>query len=98
MQDQSDRTGQDGHKQSDSIEAFVALLTEEERMLVLLQGELYEGSWEAMLVDLRSRLEGRPYIFKLANRIKEDIARIEKLQAFEKQHDFRLADYVKPPA
>ena len=79
------------------VEDFVAHLADEEKMLVLLKGELYEGSWQAMLTDLHNRLEGKPFIFKLANRIRDDIARIEKLQAFEKQHQVDLTRFIKPP-
>ena len=76
--------------------SFVEQLSGEEKMLVVLKDELYEGDWSSMLEDLRNRLEGRPYIFKLADRITEDISRIEKLQNFEKTHQVDLADYVKP--
>ena len=88
-----------GPKQAppDTIEQFVSQLTEEQRMLVLLKNELYEGSWEAMRQDLSNRLDGKPYIFKLANRIKDDMERIEQLQTFETAHDVNLADYVTPP-
>ena len=79
-----------------TVHRFVEQLTPEERMLVILKGELYEGDWASMLEDLRNRLEGRPYIFKLADRITEDIARIEKLQDFERTHQVDLSDYVKP--
>jgi len=51
--------------------------------------------WEPMLDDLRNRLSGKPYIFKLANRIQDDIRRIEEMQEFEAEHDIDLADYVK---
>ena len=78
------------------VRSFVQQLSPEEKMLVILKGELYEGDWSSMLQDLRDRLEGRPYIFKLADRITEDINRIEKLQNFEKSHHVDLADYVKP--
>lgn len=78
------------------VRSFVEQLSPEEKMLVILKGELYEGNWGSMLEDLRDRLEGRPYIFKLADRITEDISRIEKLQNFEKSHQVDLADYVKP--
>jgi hypothetical protein len=81
-----------------AAQAFAASLAEEERMLILLRTELYEGSWQAMLTDLRNRLEGKPYIFKLANRIRDDIARIEKLQAFEQEHNVDLTEFVKPPS
>ena len=70
-------------------------LTPEERMLVVLREELYGGSWDRMLTDLRDRLRGRPYIFKLVNRIQEDIARIEKLQEYEKKHGVNLGDFIK---
>ena len=80
----------------ETVRSFVGQLSPEEKMLVILKGELYEGDWSSMLEDLRDRLEGRPYIFKLADRITEDISRIEKLQNFEQSHQVDLADYVKP--
>ncbi len=70
-------------------------LSPEERMLVVLREELYGGSWDRMLQDLRDRLRGRPYIFKLVNRIQEDIARIEKLLEYEKKHGVNLGDFIK---
>ena len=79
----------------ETICRFVEQLTSEEKMLVILKVELYEGSWSSMLEDLRSRLAGRPHIFKLADRITEDIDRIEKLQGFEQSHHADLSDYVK---
>ena len=85
------QTGRD-----ESVQRFVEQLAPEEKMLVILKGELYEGDWGSMLEDLRNRLEGRPYIFKLADRITEDISRIEKLQGFERTHHVDLSDYVKP--
>jgi len=58
-------------------------LSREELMLISLRDELYQGSWDCMVRDLKSRLEGKKYIFKLANRIEDDLARIEKLRAIE---------------
>lgn len=75
-------------------EKFAAQLSGDERMLVSLRDELYEGSWEQMLKDLKDRLEGKPYIFKLVNRISADIQRIEKLREYEKKHRINLADYL----
>lgn len=72
-------------------------LSEECRMLVILKAQLYGGSWEPMLDDLRNRLSGKPYIFKLANRIQDDIERIEKLSQFENEHRVDLADFVHMP-
>ena len=88
VQSQTDRDGR--------VRSFIEQLSPEEKMLVILKGELYEGNWGSMLEDLRDRLEGRPYIFKLADRITEDISRIEKLQNFEQSHKVDLADYVQP--
>lgn len=79
----------------DQIKDFINGLTGEEKMIVTLRDELYQGSWEKMLSDLRDRVKGRPYIFKLVNRIEEDIERIEKLQRFELKHDVNLTDLLK---
>jgi len=59
--------------------------------------QLYDGTWETMLDDLRNRLADKPYIFKLASRIKDDIERIEQMQKFEDEHNIDLADYVDLP-
>jgi len=74
---------------------FASGLTPDEKTLVTLRDELYGGSWDQMLGDLRDRLKGKPYIFKLVNRIQDDIARIEKLSEYEKKHKINLADYLK---
>ena len=63
-------------------------------MLVILKAQLYGNRWEPMLQDLQNRLEGKPYIFKLANRINDDIGRIERMRNFEKQYEINLADFV----
>jgi len=74
---------------------FVQGMTSEERMLVVLKRELYEGSWDEMVADLQARLEGRPYIFKLAHRIADDLDRIARLREFEKTCNVDLSDYVE---
>lgn len=76
---------------------FYDQLSQDEKMLILLRDELYDGSWDKMLGDLKDRLRGKPYIFKLVNRIQEDIVRIEKLQVYEKKHKVNLANFVKQP-
>ena len=80
---------------SKAVSDFVDGLSDEHRMLVVLKAQLYDGTWEPMLDDLRNRLAGKPYIFKLANRIQDDIRRIEEMQEFEAEHNIDLADYVK---
>ncbi len=76
------------------VSDFVKGLSEEQRMLIILKTQLYGGTWEPMLEDLRSRLAGKPYIFKLANRIQDDIERIEQMSEFERKHKVDLADHV----
>ena len=79
------------------VSDFVDGLSDEHRMLVTLKAQLYGGTWEPMLDDLQNRLAGKPYIFKLVNRINDDIERIGQMQKFEKEHDVDLADYVELP-
>jgi hypothetical protein len=73
---------------------FVATLSEEEIMLLRLRDELYDGRWDAMLADLNDRLQGKPFVFKLAHRIQDDIERIERLNRFERQNNVDLAKFV----
>ena len=78
-----------------TVGLFVQGLDEPQRMLVILKAQLYGGQWKPMLEDLENRLEGKPYIFKLANRIKDDVERIRSLQVFEQENGVDLDDYVK---
>ena len=80
---------------NEAVNEFVKGLSEEHRMLVVLKSQLYGGSWEPMLDDLRNRLAGKPYIFKLANRIQDDIERIGQMLEFEAENDIDLADYIE---
>jgi hypothetical protein len=79
------------------VSDFVNSLSEEHRMLIILKAQLYGGMWEPMLDDLRNRLAGKPYIFKLANRIQDDIERIGQMQEFEAEHKIDLVDYIDLP-
>lgn len=79
------------------VREFVERLSKEQRMLVVLKSELYDGSWEPMLEDLTNRLSGKPYIFKLANRIQDDVERIKQMAQFEEKYKVDLADYVEKP-
>lgn len=62
------------------LDSATAELSPEDRMLVLLRDELYEGRWDLMRQDLLDRLNGRPYIYKLVHRIQDDLERIERLE------------------
>ena len=98
MAEQSENRDRGGQAAvSGVVRDFVDRLSEECRMLVVLKAHLYGGSWAPMLDDLKNRLSGKPYIFKLANRIQDDIERIEQMAEFEKEHNVDLADYVEMP-
>jgi hypothetical protein len=79
---------------SNAVQNYVKGLSPEHRMLIVLKAQLYDGGWDAMLEDLQNRLVGKPYIFKLAGRIEQDIERIRQMQQFEKEHGADLASYV----
>jgi len=83
-----------GAEAEEKAKRFVAGLAEEEVMLLRLRDELYDGRWDVMLSDLNDRLQGRPYVFKLAHRIQDDIERIERLHRFERKHGVNLAEYL----
>jgi hypothetical protein len=83
--------------ESSVVSNFVNGLSEEHRMLIVLKAQLYDGTWEPMLDDLRNRLAGKPYIFKLAHRIQDDIERIEQMQKFEDEEKIDLANYIDLP-
>lgn len=78
-----------------AVKDFVDRLDDEHKMLVVLKSQLYGGSWEPMLEDLQNRLEGKPYIFKLVNRIRDDVERIEKMKAFEQENNVDLSEFVE---
>ena len=92
--------GEDGtivsesQSESEVVRAFVDELTSEERTLLVIRDELYGGLWEEMLKDLTARLQAKPYVFKLATRIEDDIVRIGKLRDFEQEHGVNLKDHV----
>jgi len=95
MNEKGDKEGETAVSQP--VRDYVARLSNEHKMLVILKTQLYGGSWEPMLDDLKNRLVGKPYIFKLVNRIKEDIQRIEDMRKFEDEHQVDMADYVEMP-
>ena len=96
MAEQVENTDKDSETAvSKVVSDFINGLSDEHRMLVILKAQLYDDMWEPMLDDLQNRLSGTPYIFKLVNRIQDDIKRIEEMQEFESEHNIDLADYIK---
>ncbi|MGD0784456.1 MAG: hypothetical protein ABR969_01400 [Sedimentisphaerales bacterium] len=78
-----------------TVMEYIKSLSAEHKMLIILKNQLYGGKWEPMYQDLKNRLEGKPYIFKLANRINDDIERIEQMRKFEKENDVDLGEHVE---
>jgi len=76
-------------------EEFAGCLEHYERILVELRDKLYEGSWDRILGDLKARLDGKPYVYKLSQTITRDIAAIGKLQAYEARHGVNLAEVLR---
>lgn len=62
--------------------------------MVQLRDELYEGSWGDLRADLEGRKAGRPYLFKLAGRIEEDLERIDRLEEYEKKNGINLNQFL----
>ena len=65
-----------------------------EVQLLALRGILYDGSWEEMVLDLQARKVGKPYVFKLQNRIEEDLQRIQGLMEYEAKNNVNLGKYL----
>ena len=80
---------------SKKIQAILDTLTEQDRVLIVCAYQLYDGNWDTLLNDLLARLEGRPYVLKLGERIQEDIQRVRKLTEIERRYKIRLGDYIK---
>ena len=70
-------------------------LAETERIALVVRDELFGGSWANLRSDLEARAGGRPYVFKLASRIEEELKAVEKLSAFERRRKVNLAEYLR---
>ena len=76
-------------------EVFVASLEPHERVLLDLKDQLYEGSWERILGDLRARMENKPYLFKLSQTISRDLAAIERMRSYELRQNVSLSKLLR---
>ena len=79
---------------NESHKAYFEGLTAEERTLLILRDELYDGSWEEMKADLLGRRDGKPFIFQLATRIDEDLERIGRLARYEEENQLDLGEFL----
>jgi hypothetical protein len=78
----------------DDLKLILRSLSEQEKVLIACNYQLYDGRWDMMKRDLEQRLEGKPYVFKLGSRIKEDLQCVERLRDVETKFSVRLSDYV----
>jgi len=72
-------------------------LSDEERMLVRVRDELYEGSWDQFVADLKARLSGRPHVFeigpvtdRLTEKINDHLRIIKRLRTIETRSGVNL--------
>lgn len=80
---------------STDVTSVLNSLCEQEKVLVACTYELYDGRWDLIMHDLVARLEGRPYVFSLGERIREDIERVSKLKRLEERLGVKLGDYIR---
>jgi len=78
------------------LRRFMDRLEDEQKLLLVLKRELYNGDWRPMMADLRNRLDGRPYVLRLAARIEDDLERIERMRQLEDHYEVDLASYIQP--
>ena len=76
-------------------EVFIGSLEPYERVLIDLKDQLYEGSWERILDDLKARLDNKPYIYKLSQTIARDVAAIERMKSYEMRQKVNLSELVR---
>lgn len=78
------------------LRRFMDRLSDEHKLLLVLKRDLYDGAWTPMIADLRNRLDGRPYVLKLAHRIEDDLRRIEQMRELERHYEVDLAAFLEP--
>ena len=91
------RTDSDLQADENLPREYVRALSSPELQLLILRKVLYDGDWNELERDLVARRDGKPYIFKLRTRIDEDLVRIEKLKAYEREHGVDLSEYLPDP-
>jgi hypothetical protein len=77
------------------LRRFMDRLSDEQKLLLVLKRELYDGDWQPMVRDLDNRLNGKPYMLQLAARIEEDLQRIEQMRQLERHYGVDLTRYIQ---
>ena len=82
---------------NDKHRMYVDKLTPEYKMVIRISRELYHSKLELFLSDLENRLRN-PHAYGLTgvhiHRIRANIPRIKKLQAYQKTHHVKLTNYL----
>lgn len=73
---------------------FLSKFEPKDRLLITLRDELYEGSWKSMQDDLDDRLESKPVIPKLTERIKYDLKVLEQFKVYEEENKVNLKEVI----
>jgi len=79
---------------AEPVRRFLETISRQDRMLLVLRQKLYAGDWRPMVTDLRHRMEGRPYVFRLSERIEDDLQRIQRMSDLEQRHDVHLGELI----
>jgi len=74
----------------EEIEGYVRGLGKLDLTFLIIRDELYGGAWDEVEHDLRARLKGKPFIFRLTERIEDSLARIARLKGFEAERGVDL--------
>ena len=77
------------------LRRFMDRLSDEQKLLLVLKRDLYDGDWQPMVQDLNNRLNGKPYMLKLAARIEDDLQRIEQMHQLERHYSVDLTRYIQ---
>ena len=78
-----------------TAEKAIASLTPEDIMIIRNVHDptlKYNHSWARYKSDIKSKLRSRPYIFKLFNRMEQDLDRIERIERMEQKFGMRFYD------
>ncbi|MCR4317601.1 MAG: hypothetical protein NUW37_14775 [Planctomycetes bacterium] len=95
MADKSRSKSRSKEPADEKVAKYIASLGQDDKTVVRLKKTLYNDDWDAMETDLRRRFERRPYIFKLAANISDDLERIKRFRKYEDEHDCSLSKHIE---
>ena len=57
----------------------LAAFDKHDATLVSIRNNIYDGDWDRMITHLKRNIDTKSYMFKMANKMREDLMRIEGL-------------------